>query len=192
MPALVHQPRKLHLRAPTKSPRRKPARGPRSRTSSRWQRPAGLRGVTWADVAPPASRLGQSEAARLLTSSPGAAAPTTFHFAGEVVGANGSRVPVTDSPAHRPARPRRSPWAAMVSPWGRLCGSGARESLQAGCGPGTFGMQGGGGRRCGAPEGSEGTEGAKNLALVAQLSWDRGVSALGSRLRSCLWCCAAV
>lgn len=76
----------------------------------------GLRGVTWADVAPPASGPGQSEAARLLTSSPGAAAPTSFHFAGEVVGANGSRVPVTDSPADRPARPRLSPWAAMVSP----------------------------------------------------------------------------
>lgn len=48
---------------------------------------------------PPASRRDPKEAARLLTSSSGAAASTSFHFAGEVVGANGSRVPVTDPPA---------------------------------------------------------------------------------------------
>lgn len=52
-----------------------------------------------AHVAPPASRRDPKEAARLLTSSPGAAASTSFHFAG-VVGANGSRVLVSD-----PSRP---------------------------------------------------------------------------------------
>lgn len=45
-------------------------------------------------------------------------------------------------------------------------------------------MEGGGGRRCGAPKGSEGTEGATNRALVAQLSLDHGVSGLGGRLRA--------
>lgn len=47
------------------------------------------------------------------TSSPGAAASTFFHFAGEVVGANGSRAPVTDPAAGWPARPPLTQRAAM-------------------------------------------------------------------------------
>ncbi|XP_015979767.2 LOW QUALITY PROTEIN: replication factor C subunit 1 [Rousettus aegyptiacus] len=62
---------------------------------------------TGAHVALPASGWG---AVRSLTSSPGAAASTSFYCEGEVVGANGSRAPVTDS---QPARPRLKTWAAM-------------------------------------------------------------------------------
>ncbi|XP_024907546.1 replication factor C subunit 1 isoform X2 [Pteropus alecto] len=62
---------------------------------------------TGAHVALPASGW---EAVRFLTSSPGAAASTSFYLEGEVVGANGSRAPVTDS---HPARPRLKTWAAM-------------------------------------------------------------------------------
>ncbi|XP_039704675.1 replication factor C subunit 1 isoform X4 [Pteropus medius] len=62
---------------------------------------------TGAHVALPASGW---EAVRFLTSSPGAAASTSFYLEGEVVGANGSRAPVTDS---HPARPRLKTWVAM-------------------------------------------------------------------------------
>lgn len=61
------------------------------------------------------------------TSSPGAAASTFFHFAGEVVGANGSRAPITDPAAGWPARPPLTQRAAMVSPGGRPRGLGAWE-----------------------------------------------------------------
>uniref|UniRef100_A0A8C0T5R2 Replication factor C subunit 1 n=1 Tax=Canis lupus familiaris TaxID=9615 RepID=A0A8C0T5R2_CANLF len=111
-PALGAQPRAPPAKASDANVRAGPApAAPRDGSG-----PRGLRGVTWADVAPPASRPGWSGAARLLTSSPGAETPpprASFHFAGEVVGANGSRVPVTDSPADRPAGSRLSPWAAM-------------------------------------------------------------------------------
>ena len=107
------------LRASTKSRRRKTRLGPRSRHSLRRQRPGCLKGRTWAHVVPPASRRDPKEAARLLTSSPGAAASTSFHFAGEVVGANGSRAPVTDSPAGRACLLARSSVGCNGEPLGK-------------------------------------------------------------------------
>lgn len=79
----------------------------------------------------------------------------------------------------------------MVSPWERLRGWGAGESSQAGRGPGFPGVECLGGPGCVAPEGNEGTKGAKNWAPGAQLSfhWGLQLSVAASAQRS--WCCAA-
>lgn len=94
----------------------------------------------------------------------------SFHSEGEVVGANGSRAPLTDPPARRPARPRVSPWAAMVSPRGRPRGSGAWERLRAGCGRGARGAEGwgrtGAWPRRGARHGRDPRPGAGRTAFL--------------------------
>lgn len=67
------------------------------------------------------------------------------HFAGEVVGANGSRALITDSPSRGPAHLFLfGLGAAMVS---RPGGRAAPEALQAGCGRGLRRVAGWGGRR---------------------------------------------
>lgn len=63
------------------------------------------------------------------------------HFAGEVVGANGSRAPITDSPSRGPAHLFLfGLGAAMVS---RPGGRAAPEALQAGCGRGAAAVRAG-------------------------------------------------
>lgn len=59
----------------------------------------------------------------------------------------------------------------MVSPWERLRGWGAGESLQAGRGPGAPGVEGLGGPGCVAPEGNEGTKGAHSFPSTAGFSF---------------------
>lgn len=63
------------------------------------------------------------------------------YFAGEVVGANGFRAPITDSPSRGPAHLLLfGRGAAMVS---RPGGHAATEALQAGCRRGTAAVRGG-------------------------------------------------
>ena len=76
----------------------------------------------------------------------------------------------------------------MVSPWERLRGWGAGESLQAGRGPGAPGVEGLGGPGCVAPEGNEGTEVGTDWTHSFP-SRRLQLSAAAGAQRS--WCCAA-
>lgn len=168
------------LRAPNKSRRRKTRLGPRPRGPSRRSQGPHLGSRSASRLSP-----GPRGSCAPLTSSLGAAASTSFHFAGEVVGANGSRAPVTDPPAGRACLLACSSVgcngeplgnASRLGGWGESAGRAWTWRSWRG-GSGRTGMRGSGRER--------------RHERGAQLSFHGGLqlSAAASAQRS--WCCAA-
>lgn len=167
-PAAARKPRsETRLERPPASPSALLRARPRSRRSSRWLRPRHS-ARHWRPRR--TSRLGPTEGklrASLRHHPP--PLPHLLPLRGRSCWREWVPSPANGSPSPWPARPRFNPWAAMVSPRGRPRGSGAWESLRAGCGRGTRGVEGwgrtGAWLRRGARHGRD-----HRRALVARLS----------------------